>query len=121
MSLNWDWKISEKSKLNSIFYASFGRGGGTSDLGSVRTIGPGTTTAANYNISSYTRTADGQISYDGIFAANAAINMNTAGAQSTLIRRSSVNSHNWYGAIISFNHKINDNLNFTIGTDNRYY
>ena len=117
LSLNWDWKISEKSKLNSVFYGSFGRGGGTGDIGSVRTGTP----AANYNITSYPRTADGQINYDGIFAANAAINLNTAGAQSTLIRRSSINSHNWFGAIISFNHKINDNLNFTIGTDNRYY
>ena len=121
LSLNWDWKISEKSKLNSVFYGSFGRGGGTGDIGSVRTIAPGTTTASNYNITSYPRTAEGQINYDGIFAANAAINMNTAGAQSTLVRRSSINSHNWFGAIISFNHKINDNLNFTIGTDDRYY
>ncbi|WP_379967070.1 TonB-dependent receptor [Epilithonimonas sp. UC225_85] len=121
LSLNWDWKISEKSKLNSVFYGSFGRGGGTGDLGSVRTIAPGTTTAANYNITSYPRTTDGQINYDGIFAANAAINLNTAGASSTLIRRSSINSHNWFGTIISFNHKINDNFNFTIGTDDRYY
>ncbi|MCD9856459.1 TonB-dependent receptor [Epilithonimonas sp. JDS] len=121
LSLNWDWNISEKSKLNSVFYGSFGRGGGTGDIGSVRTIAPGTTTASNYNITSYPRTAEGQINYDGIFAANGAINLNTAGAQSTLIRRSSINSHNWFGAIVSFNHKINDNLNFTIGTDDRYY
>lgn len=115
MSLNWDWKISEKSKLNSVFYGSFGRGGGTGDLGSVRV---GTT---SYNVTSFPRTAEGTINYDGIFAANAAIDANTAGARSTLIRRASINSHNWYGAIISFNHKINDNWNFTIGTDDRYY
>ncbi len=110
MSLNWDWKMSEKSKLNSVVYASFGRGGGTGDLGRLN----------NKFASGYT-TADGQIDYNAIFTGNAAVNVNSAAAGSTLVRRSSVNSHNWFGAIISFNHKINDNLNFTIGTDDRYY
>ena len=116
MSLNWDWKMSEKSKLNSVFYASFGRGGGTGDLGTVKV---GNTTYSNLN--AFPRTADGLINFDGLFAANAGINANTAGARNTLVRRSSINSHNWFGTIISFNHKINDHLNFTIGTDDRYY
>jgi iron complex outermembrane receptor protein len=116
MSLNWDWKISEKSKLNSIFYASFGRGGGTGDLGRIPT-GVGTATGG---VTSFV-TPDGQINYDAIAATNAKVNLNTPASGNTLIRRASVNSHNWYGAIISFNHKINDNLNFTLGTDNRYY
>lgn len=117
MSLNWDWKISENSKLNSVAYASFGRGGGTGDLGRIPTGGPNNATGF---VNSFV-TADGLIDYDRIFATNATINPNTAAASSTLVRRSSINSHNWFGAIISFNHKINDNLNFTIGTDNRYY
>ena len=116
MSLNWDWKISEKSKLNSIFYASFGRGGGTGDLGRIPT-GIGTATGG---VTSFV-TPEGQINYDAIAATNRNVNLNTSASGNTLIRRASVNSHNWYGAIISFNHKINDNLNFTIGTDNRYY
>ncbi len=32
-SINWDWNINEKSKLSTVLYASFGRGGGTGDLG----------------------------------------------------------------------------------------
>lgn len=116
MSLNWDWNISSKSKLNSVFYASFGRGGGTGDLGRIST-GVGTATGG---VNSFVD-ANGQIAYDRIFATNANVNLNTAAAGSTLVRRSSINSHNWFGAIISFNHKINDNLNFTIGTDDRYY
>lgn len=110
MSLNWDWNISPNSKLNSVFYASFGRGGGTGDLGRV----------GNKFVSGYV-TPEGQIDYPTIFAANAAVNVNTAAASSTLVRRASVNSHNWFGAILSFNHKLTDNLNFTIGTDDRYY
>lgn len=110
MSLNWDWNMSEKSKLNSVVYASFGRGGGTGDLGRL-----------NNKFASGYVTPQGQIDYDAIYAGNAAVNVNTAAAGSTLTRRASINSHNWFGAIISFNHKINDNLNFTIGTDDRYY
>ncbi|KQS95265.1 MULTISPECIES: TonB-dependent receptor [Chryseobacterium] len=118
MSLNWDWKFNEKSKLNSVFYASFGRGGGTGDLGRIRT-GVGTATAG---VTGFV-TPEGQIDYNAIFTGNAAVDVNNpaTATQSTLIRRSSINSHNWFGAIISFNHKINDNINFTIGTDNRYY
>ncbi|SEW41227.1 TonB-dependent Receptor Plug Domain [Chryseobacterium wanjuense] len=110
MSLNWDWNISSKSKLNSVVYASFGRGGGTGDVGRV----------GNKFVSGYVD-VNGQVDYDAIFAANSAVNVNSAAAGSTLVRRSSINSHNWFGAIVSFNHKINDNLNFTIGTDDRYY
>lgn len=110
MSLNWDWNMSEKSKLNSVFYASFGRGGGTGDVGRLQ----------NKFVSGFV-TPEGQIDYNAIFTGNAAVDVNSAAAQSTLVRRSSINSHNWYGAILSFNHKINDNINFTIGTDNRYY
>ena len=35
MSLNWDWKMSDKSKLATVVYASFGRGGGTGMLGRI--------------------------------------------------------------------------------------
>ncbi|MEM9686093.1 MAG: carboxypeptidase-like regulatory domain-containing protein, partial [Bacteroidota bacterium] len=33
VSVNWDWNINENSKLSSVLYASFARGGGTGDLG----------------------------------------------------------------------------------------
>ena len=32
-----------------------------------------------------------------------------------------MNSHNWYGILANFQHKINDNWKFSIGTDDRYY
>ncbi len=32
-SLNWDWQITDNSKLNSVFYGSWGRGGGTGPIG----------------------------------------------------------------------------------------
>ena len=108
MSLNWDWKISPNSKLSTVAYASFGRGGGTGDLGSVG--------GKRANSPSF-QTADGLINFDKIIAANAA----STPDKGVLIRRSSVNSHNWFGLITSFNQKINDNLNFSVGFDGRYY
>lgn len=110
MMFNWDWNISPKSKLSSVFYASNGRGGGLGDLGRVG----GKSATGFYD-------AQGQINYDAIFAANAAVDANTANAGATLVRRASINSHNWYGVLINFQHKINDNWNFSIGSDDRYY
>lgn len=114
MSLNWDWKISDKSKLNTVVYASFGRGGGIN--GNAGRVG------GTKAITAYARTAQGLIDFDKIFTENAAVAVNgTSASLNTLVQVSSVNSHNWYGAISSFNHKINQNLNLTVGVDGRYY
>jgi len=110
MMFNWDWSINDKSKLSTVAYMSNGRGGGTGEIG--RVGGKGIT--GYYD-------AQGHFDYDAIFAANKAVNVNTAAAGSTLVRRSSINSHNWYGVLANFQHKINDNWNFSVGTDDRYY
>ncbi len=34
-SLNWDWKMGEKSKLSTVFYASLGRGGSVGAIGAI--------------------------------------------------------------------------------------
>ncbi len=114
MSLNWDWNISNKSKLNTIVYASFGRGGGVN--GNAGRVG------GTKAITTYARTSEGLINFDQIFTENEAVPVTaTTPSLNTLVQVSSINSHNWYGAISSFNHKINRNLNFTIGVDGRYY
>ena len=38
-----------------------------------------------------------------------------------MIRRASVNSHNWVGMLSNYNTKINDNLSFDVGIDLRSY
>ena len=114
MSLNWDWNMSEKSKLNTVFYASFGRGGGVN--GNVGQAGGKSINDASF------KTPDGQINWDPIFSANASTVVDaTTPAKNTLAQVASINSHNWFGAISSFNHKLNDNLKFTVGIDGRYY
>ncbi|MDH6251883.1 iron complex outermembrane receptor protein [Chryseobacterium sp. H1D6B] len=110
MMVNWDFTINDKSKLSTVFYMSNGRGGGTGDIGKV---GGKSMTGYYDNM--------GHFNYDAVFAANQAVNVNTAAAGSTLIRRASINSHNWYGVLANFQHKINDNWNFSVGTDDRYY
>ena len=112
MMFNWDWNITPKSKLSTVLYASNGRGGGTGDLGEV---GGKRISHASF------KDTEGHINYDAIFAANAAVDANTATEKQTLVRRASMNSHNWYGILANFQHKINDNWNFSIGTDDRYY
>ncbi len=110
MSLNWDWKMSDVSKLSTVVYASFGRGGGTGTLGRV-----------NNKTENGFRTSEGYIDFDQIVRENAAIATPGSGANSVFTRRASINSHNWVGLISSFNHKINDQLNFSVGVDGRYY
>ncbi|SFI93205.1 Outer membrane receptor proteins, mostly Fe transport [Kaistella treverensis] len=121
MSLNWDWKITEATTLNSVAYASFGRGGGTGDAGRINGV--------FYN--NLPRTADGLVRFDdivswnrgGVVADFGAVNKTPGMASSSngIIRRSSINSHNWLGLITSLNHKINDNLSATVGLDGRTY
>ena len=61
MSLNWDWKISDKMKLSTVFYGSWGRGGGSNGTGAIR--------GNQYNNANL-RLPDGTINVDFIQAWN---------------------------------------------------
>lgn len=145
MSFNWDWKISERSKLATVAYASFGRGGGTGAIGTIN----------GKSIFNLAKTADGQIRFDDIvrwnqgavvsdftvgttanapantFPAGPGVNVSdspNASSAATSFRngngitmRANVNSHNWYGVLSNFNHKLSEELNFSVGIDARYY
>lgn len=128
-SVNWDWKISERSKLSSVLYGSWGRGGGTGVIGGIN----------SFNINTLPKTADGLIRFDDIVRWNQGANVADFGANNTmpgvvlrngsitkstgngLARRASINSHDWYGFLSNFQHKINQNWNFSGGIDLRYY
>lgn len=130
-SVNWDWNMSEKSKLSTVLYASWGRGGGTGMLGSINGSNTNSTNGKLKN-------AEGQIRWDDIYAWNqgAVISdfTNNAGTAAPVnptpgiatrtngqVRRSHINSHDWYGFLTNFQHKINSNWNFSAGLDGRYY
>lgn len=106
-NLNWDWQLAEKTSLSSVLYASWGRGGGTGNAGSSRNI---------------IRNSKGEIDFDAIEANNIATATNGIGNNSnSLIRRSSVNNHNWYGFLTNLETKAVDNFEFNIGLDTRFY
>lgn len=149
-SLNWDWKINDKSTLSTSAYASFGRGGGTGDIGRL---------GGNFASSSRFRDENGAVLWDDIVASNSGtetefsngfvygnmpdpitgtfiVNDDSLGdfgdpsdpnnlpgviRRNGFIRRASINSHNWYGAIANLNTIINEQWSWDIGIDLRRY
>ncbi|KPE51593.1 TonB-dependent receptor [Chryseobacterium indologenes] len=131
-SINWDWKISEKSKLSSVAYASWGRGGGSGVIGAIWNGKYDSKGQKIYsNINNLPKTQDGLIRFDDIKAWNQGKPVTDFGPDNAtpgvanrnngLVRRASINSHDWYGFLTNFQHKINDNWNFSVGLDARYY
>lgn len=130
--VNHFWTISPNTEINTSAYASFGRGGGTGDLGRIN--------GSNVYSSNF-RTADGLIRFDDIKSWNmggtpsgaAFTPTNTTypdgpfagqyvGTSSNgIIRRASMNEHNWYGILSNLTHSFNQNLTLTSGIDLRYY
>jgi outer membrane receptor protein involved in Fe transport len=123
MSLNWDWSISEKSSLSTVLYGSWGRGGGSGpigDLGGIRDF--------SYDL----RDENGHIRFDDIATWNSGgsghgfpVDDRTApftnDRRNGLTRRASMNSHNWYGAIMNFHNDVSENFSWDLGLDARMY
>ncbi|MBA4407661.1 hypothetical protein C0389_10330 [bacterium] len=109
-NLNWNWQIDKKSTLSTVGYFSFGRGYGTSGIGSF----------ASY------REYDGLEDYDAIFIKNSSASAIDTRYSSTLhkassIRVNSINNHNWFGLLSTFTHRFSDMLTLTAGIDGRLY
>lgn len=133
-SFNWDWKINETTKLSTVLYGSWGRGGGTNGAGAIRgnrffsnnLRNPNTGVIdvdliQNYNsgqpvtigTNSFTRAQIG-----GLFQSNATT---TNTATNGISQIASINSHNWYGGVINLNKRISDKLVLDFGIDARAY
>ncbi|MFC4749666.1 TonB-dependent receptor [Flavobacterium branchiicola] len=130
MSLNWDYDINSTTKLSTVGYASWGRGGGATSTGAIRGNTPYNGTAL--------RTADGTINYDLIENWNSGqpttlgtrtpangryenVSSTSTNLTNGLSQIASVNSHNWYGAVINLDKKFSDNLVFDFGVEGRMY
>ena len=141
-SINWDWKINETTKLSTVFYGSWGRGGGSTAIGGAR--------GNNYASAAF-RTADGLVDYDKIQAWNSGqpimisgvsrtrtltsgvfLNSSDTGSNkvsgvtvvnntSGISRISSFNSHDWYGGIVTLDKKLSKTLTLNFGVDARTY
>jgi len=127
MSLNWDYKVSEKTSFSAILYGSWGRGGGTGPIGKIN--------GARDYFGQFRDQTTGLIRFDDIVRWNSGGHVGAFGADRVpngsgkfindrnngFTRRASMNSHNWYGTIFNFKHTINENLNYSIGADLRSY
>jgi hypothetical protein len=135
MSLNWDYKISDKMKLSTVVYGSWGRGGGSNGTGRIR---------GNAFFADNLRKPDGTINVDLIQSWNSGQTVSIPGTSGTSTRGltagqfqnnnltannttngiskiSSINSHNWYGGIVNLNTKLTDKLTLDFGVDARTY
>ncbi|EAR03049.1 TonB-dependent receptor [Maribacter sp. HTCC2170] len=148
-SLNWENIVSDKSTLSVSAYASFGRGGGTGDIGRLD---------GKFASDSRLRDNQGNMLYDAISASNGGTFTDFNGfsygnsldpytnsyivnddslrdevdpsnpnalpgvvRRNGMIRRASVNSHNWFGAIANFHTDVNENWSHDFGIDIRKY
>lgn len=140
--LNHYWTISDKTELSTSAYASFGRGGGTGDLGRIN---------GSFRTSSKFKTDDGIVRWDDIQKWNSGGTVSDFGDDQVpwsgpgvtsddpgyngpfagqnvaeswrngFIRRASMNEHDWYGLLSTLNHKISDRFDLVAGLDYRYY
>jgi len=113
-NLNWDWNIKEGLDLSTVLYASWGRGGGTGNLGRGR--------IRNQDVGIFGLN-EREINFDAIEENNIA----TADANGngnfgdSYLRRASMNNHNWYGLLSNLNIATSENWTFNIGFDGRTY
>ncbi|TDS58221.1 TonB-dependent receptor [Myroides indicus] len=152
MSINYDFNINETWTLGTVFYGSWGRGGGTGAIGG----GPN----GYRDFGTEVRDANGHMRFDDIAAWNRGEiiadwnkldkegNPIDNGTGNVLIddpnnpdkqgyyvmnydsrnkdrggwaRRTSINSHDWYGTVINLNAKVNENWMIDFGLDGRIY
>lgn len=108
-NLNWYWQIAQRVKFSNVFYLSLGRGGGTGRAGS----NPGTTVNGTIDwTNAYNNNTD-ETNIDSTYSSTL--------IPATTILRNSVNQHNWYGWIGTFDFDLNDNFDLKVGGDVRSY
>lgn len=143
-SFNWTWDVNENSSLTTSAYVSFGRGGGTGDIGRLN--------SRFASDQAFRSPVNGLVQWDDIVASNSGIQtqfngfsyanpadpatglqiVNDDELRSTdvpaglsrrngFIRRASINSHNWFGLLSNYNTQLNENLSLDFGIDVRKY
>jgi len=130
-TFNWDWDISDNVQLNTSLYGSAGRGGGTGPRGrnyynSDIDMLPFRKDLTEHYLENGrgTRNADGTINFDAVVAHNSQYdigsNNDATYARDILVRRASMNSHNWVGGISKLNIQ-QGKMRYSLGVDLRNY
>lgn len=113
INLNHFWKMSEKTTLSTVVYASFGTGGGTG-------YAPSLTSRDSIT---------GYINLQPSYNANTTVNSFSSNVlpqypgeiKSSTILQSNNNNHKWYGLLSTATTKLNKLFTLTYGVDLRYY
>ena len=144
--VNHYWSLSPQTSLKTSAYVSFGRGGGTGPRGRINGSFD-TSDKFKRPISEYDEA--GAVRFDDIAAWNSGksvpdfgddkqtwfalntdsidnrfgqfANANVATSRDGLIRRASINSHNWYGVLSQLTHDFGNGLTLNSGIDFRFY
>jgi outer membrane cobalamin receptor len=145
-TLNWDYQINDNLQLNTSFYASAGRGGGTGPRGGNFRKAEIDFFPFNKDLTSHyldggrgTRDTNGFINFDAAVASNQAVGPYTGAisgyqgasigsngfrndgvSREVLVRRASMNSHDWVGAISNLEGQFGK-FRTSLGVDLRSY
>ena len=146
-TINWDWEITEKLSLATSLYGSAGRGGGTGPRGNnfrndEIDILPFRRDLTEHleNPAKGSRFSDGTINFDNVVSVNRSTTLPYGGDisgyqglkigsngfredsvnRAVLIRRASMNSHDWVGGISSLNYET-EKFKYSLGIDLRKY
>ncbi|WP_420388189.1 TonB-dependent receptor [Roseivirga sp.] len=148
-TFNWDWEINENMKLATSLYGSAGRGGGTGPRGNNFRNADIDLYPFNIDLTEHllnrgrgaaSRNADGSINFDNVVAVNRSTTSPYTGSisgfqgqligsngfrndgvnRAVLVRRASMNSHNWVGGISTLDITKN-NWRYSVGIDLRSY
>lgn len=146
-TFNWDWNIADNVKLSTSLYGSSGRGGGTGPRGNnfrdanldilpyrkdlyEHYVENGRGLRNSDDFIDYDAVVANQVSnisgYNGPISAFGGYKIGSNGfrddnvSRVALVRRASMNSHNWYGGIMSLDIDAG-NLRYSVGLDVRNY
>ena len=139
-SVNWEYKINSSTDLSASFYYSIGRGGGTGDIGRLD--------GSYASSSKFRNPVNGEVNWDKIFASNSGQKTTfyngstynnvpdpTTGLyivndqdetvngvkRNGIVRRASINSHNFLGSIVNLKKTLSETLTINAGVDLRSY
>ncbi|HHG83156.1 MAG TPA: TonB-dependent receptor, partial [Bacteroidetes bacterium] len=125
-SLNHYWTQSDKFSLKTSAYYSVGRGGGTGDRGRIGGRGSWGYRDANgiiraSDIIAWNQGTDNIADFPSTGHHQDPTHGYVATERTGLIKRASMNEHNWLGVLSSANIEISENVKLTAGIDLRNY